>query len=53
MFQGSLVAIVTPFTDDALDEKGLRKNLRFLIQNGSNGIVPCATTGESPRTCVP
>jgi len=48
MFQGSLVAIVTPFTDGALDEKGLRKNLRFLIQNGSNGIVPCATTGESP-----
>lgn len=48
MFQGSLVAIVTPFTDDTLDEKGLRKNLRFLIQNGSHGIVPCATTGESP-----
>jgi 4-hydroxy-tetrahydrodipicolinate synthase len=48
MLQGSLVAIVTPFTDDTLDEKGLRKNLRFLIQNGTNGIVPCATTGESP-----
>jgi len=48
MIQGSLVAIVTPFADDTLDENGLRKNLRFLIQNGSHGIVPCATTGESP-----
>jgi len=48
MLQGSLVALVTPFTGDVLDEKGLRKNLRFLIQNGTDGLVPCATTGESP-----
>lgn len=48
MFKGSLVAIATPFKDDRLDENGLRQNLRFLIQNGSNGIVPCATTGEGP-----
>ncbi len=48
MYQGSYVAIVTPFKDDNLDEDGLRKNLRFLIENGSDGIVACATTGESP-----
>lgn len=48
MLKGSLVAIVTPFKDDVLDENGLRQNLRFLIKNGSHGIVPCATTGESP-----
>jgi 4-hydroxy-tetrahydrodipicolinate synthase len=48
MFQGSLVALATPFAGDVLDEKGLRKNLRFLVQNGADGLVPCATTGESP-----
>jgi 4-hydroxy-tetrahydrodipicolinate synthase len=48
MLKGSLVAIATPFKDDVLDENGLRQNLRFLIRNGSHGIVPCATTGESP-----
>lgn len=48
MFKGSLVAIATPFKNDVLDETGLRQNLRFLMQNGSNGIVPCATTGEGP-----
>ncbi|MEO0106188.1 MAG: 4-hydroxy-tetrahydrodipicolinate synthase [candidate division WOR-3 bacterium] len=48
MYQGSYVAIVTPFKDDKLDEGGLRKNLQFLIENGSDGIVACATTGESP-----
>jgi len=48
MYQGSYVAIITPFKDDSLDETGLKKNLRFLIKNGSNGIVACATTGESP-----
>jgi len=48
MFKGSYVAIVTPFKDDNLDEAGLRKNLRFLIDNSSDGIVACATTGESP-----
>ncbi|MCX7994972.1 MAG: 4-hydroxy-tetrahydrodipicolinate synthase [candidate division WOR-3 bacterium] len=48
MYKGSYVAIVTPFKDDALDESGLRKNLKFLINNGSDGIVACATTGESP-----
>jgi 4-hydroxy-tetrahydrodipicolinate synthase len=48
MYKGSYVAIVTPFTDGVLDIKGLRENVRFLLDNGSNGIVACATTGESP-----
>ena len=49
MFKGSYVAIATPFKkNNNLDEDGLRRNLRFLIQGGSHGIVPCATTGEGP-----
>ncbi len=48
MYQGSYVAIVTPFKNDELDEVGLRKNLKFLIENNSSGIVACATTGEAP-----
>ncbi len=48
MYQGSYVAIATPFKDDKLDEVGLRKNLKFLFENGSDGVVACATTGESP-----
>jgi 4-hydroxy-tetrahydrodipicolinate synthase len=48
MYKGSYVAIVTPFKEDKLDEEGLRKNIKFLIDKGSSGIVACATTGESP-----
>jgi 4-hydroxy-tetrahydrodipicolinate synthase len=48
MYQGSYVAIVTPFKNDRLDEQGLRKNIQFVIEKGSSGIVACATTGESP-----
>ncbi len=48
MFKGSYVAVVTPFKQGILDEDGLRKNLRFLLENNSQGIVACATTGESP-----
>jgi 4-hydroxy-tetrahydrodipicolinate synthase len=48
MYKGSYVAVVTPFKDDNLDEQGLRRNIRFLIDKGSSGIVACATTGESP-----
>lgn len=48
MFKGSIVALVTPFTKDgALDEKTLRDLVAFHIKNGSDGIVPCGTTGES------
>lgn len=48
MFTGSLVALVTPFRDGKLDEEALRKNIQFQIKNGTSGLVPCGTTGESP-----
>jgi len=47
MFRGSIVAIVTPFRDGKVDEKKLRELIEFQIKNGSSGIVPCGTTGES------
>jgi 4-hydroxy-tetrahydrodipicolinate synthase len=48
MFKGSFVAIVTPFRDGRLDEAALRQLLEFHLGNGTHGIVPCGTTGESP-----
>ncbi len=48
MFKGSIVAIVTPFKEDRVDEKTLKDLVEFQIKNGTNGIVPCGTTGESP-----
>ncbi len=48
MFKGSIVAIITPFKDGRVDEDKLRELVEFHIQNGTNGIVPCGTTGESP-----
>ena len=47
MFKGSIVAIVTPFKDGKLDEKALGDLIEFQIANGTQGIVPCGTTGES------
>ena len=47
MFQGAMVAIVTPFKDGAVDETSLRQLIEFQIANGTDGIVPCGTTGES------
>jgi 4-hydroxy-tetrahydrodipicolinate synthase len=46
-FHGALVAIVTPFIDGKLDEQGLMDLIEFQIENGTHGIVPCGTTGES------
>ncbi len=49
MFRGSIVAVVTPFKEDkTLDEEGLRRNVRFLVENNSSGLLACGTTGESP-----
>ncbi|MAT77627.1 4-hydroxy-tetrahydrodipicolinate synthase [Candidatus Poribacteria bacterium] len=49
MFEGSFVAIVTPFNDDgSLDDGKLKELIEFQIENGTHGIVPCGTTGESP-----
>jgi len=47
MFRGSIVAIVTPFRNGKVDEKKFRDLIEFQIKNGSSGIVPCGTTGES------
>jgi len=47
MFKGSIVAIVTPFTNGAVDEEKLRQLVEFQIENGTDAIVPCGTTGES------
>ncbi len=49
MFEGSFVALVTPFKDDdSLDEAKLKELIQFQIKGGTHGIVPCGTTGESP-----
>ncbi len=47
MFRGSIVAIVTPFKDGAVDEEKLRELVEFQIENGTDAIVPCGTTGEA------
>jgi 4-hydroxy-tetrahydrodipicolinate synthase len=47
MFTGSLVAIVTPFRQGTVDERALAELIEWQIANGTNGIVPCGTTGES------
>ncbi|HNQ91948.1 MAG TPA: 4-hydroxy-tetrahydrodipicolinate synthase [Alphaproteobacteria bacterium] len=48
MFRGLITALVTPFTDGEFDARAFEKILAFQIENGSHGIVPCGTTGESP-----
>ena len=47
IFRGAFVAIVTPFADGQIDEQGLVDLIEFHIANGTHGIVPCGTTGES------
>lgn len=48
MYNGALVAMITPFTqDNRIDKDGLRSNIDFLAQGGVSGIVPSGTTGES------
>lgn len=47
-FEGTYVAMVTPFTkDEEIDEEGFRSNINFLIDNGVNGLLAAGTTGES------
>ena len=48
MFKGSIPAVITPFIEDKVDYDSLNKVLTHLIENGSHGLVPCGTTGESP-----
>ncbi len=47
-FTGSLTALITPFRDGALDEGALERLIAFQCDNGTTGLVPCGTTGESP-----
>ncbi len=48
MFKGSIVALITPFKNNKLDEENYSKLIDHHIKNGTNGIVPAGTTGESP-----
>ena len=48
MFQGSIPALVTPFKDGAVDLSGFAAFVDWQIAEGSTGLVPCGTTGESP-----
>ena len=48
MLKGSIVALITPFKDDNLDENTYRSLIDYHLNNGTNGIVPGGTTGESP-----
>ena len=48
MFQGTFVALITPFTGDRIDEPALGRLVDWLIDQGVDGLVPCGTTGETP-----
>lgn len=47
MFFGSIPALVTPFSGNCVDEDSLRELIEWQIDEGSNGLVPCGTTGEA------
>ena len=48
MFFGSIPAVITPFKNNKVDYSSFEKIINHLIDSGSNGLVPCGTTGESP-----
>ena len=48
MFRGSFVALITPFRDGEVDEPAFRSLVEWHIREGTHGLVPCGTTGESP-----
>jgi 4-hydroxy-tetrahydrodipicolinate synthase len=47
-FEGSMVAMVTPFRDGRVDEGKISELVEFHVKNGTDAIIPCGTTGESP-----
>ncbi len=47
MFEGSFVALITPFKNGQVDYQKLKELVEFHVKNGTRGIVPCGTTGES------
>ena len=48
MFKGSITALITPFENGAIDESGFQAFVEWQIGEGTHGLVPCGTTGESP-----
>ena len=48
LFQGSIVALITPFKEGKVDDVALRQLVEWHIAEGTEGLVPCGTTGESP-----
>ncbi|OHC72126.1 MAG: 4-hydroxy-tetrahydrodipicolinate synthase [Rhodospirillales bacterium RIFCSPLOWO2_01_FULL_65_14] len=48
MFQGSITALITPFRDGKVDDAAFRAFVEWQIDEGTNALVPCGTTGESP-----
>ena len=48
MFHGSITALITPFKNGGLDEEGFQSFVEWQVAEGSNGVVPVGTTGESP-----
>ena len=47
-YQGSFVALITPFINNEIDEDKFQKFVEWQISEGTSGLVPCGTTGESP-----
>ena len=48
MFSGSFVALITPFKNGSVDEAAFKSFVKWQIDEGTDGLVPCGTTGESP-----
>lgn len=48
MFHGSIVALLTPFKGGKVDEKAFQSFVEWQVAQGTHGLVPCGTTGESP-----
>src|ERR687897_837192 len=48
MFRGSFVALITPFRNGAIDDDALQSLVEWHIEQGTHGLVPVGTTGESP-----
>ncbi len=48
MFNGSIVSLITPFSNDGLDEKALVRLVQFHLEKGTHAILPAGTTGEAP-----
>ena len=53
MFKGSMTALITPFKNGAVDEKGFQDFCRWQIDEGTDALVPVGTTGKSPPWTSP